>query len=76
MVNDIASFFQSEPDREIALDGVASHIKRFWDPRMRRELLVWLDDHGGEGLEELALASIRAHREMLQPAAARTHSNS
>ena len=74
MANDIAAFFQSEPDRQVALEGVASHIKRFWDPRMRRELLLWLDEHGGDGLQELALASIRTHREMLQPAAPGGHS--
>ena len=53
MANEIGAFFESEPDRAIAMEGVASHIKRFWDPRMRRELLLWVDEHGGEGLKEL-----------------------
>ncbi len=39
MANEIGAFFESEPDRAIAMEGVAGHIKRFWDPRMRRELL-------------------------------------
>ena len=53
MVNDIARFYTAEPDREVALDEIASHITRFWDPRMRRALV----DHvvgGGEGLSDLA----------------------
>ncbi len=50
MVNEIAAFFGAEPDRAVALEGVAQHLKRFWDPRMRRELLAWVDQHGGAGL--------------------------
>ena len=70
MANEIGSFFESEPDRNIAMEGVAVHIKRFWDPRMRRELLLWVDEHGGEGLKELVIAAIRGNRERLVPKAA------
>ena len=54
MVNDIARFYTAEPDREVALDEIASHITRFWDPRMRRALAAHVAT-GGEGLAELAL---------------------
>jgi len=67
MANQIASFFEAEPDRKVALDGIASHLKRFWDPRMRRELLRFVDEHGGEGLHESALSAIRQNRERLTP---------
>ena len=67
MANDIASFFNSEPDHQAALEGVAGHIRRFWDPRMRRELIQWLDEHAGEGLHPLALEAVRANRERLLP---------
>ena len=40
MANRIGEFFQAMPDREEALMGVATHIRKFWDPRMRRELMV------------------------------------
>jgi len=53
MANQIAIFFETHP-REAALDGFADHINRFWEPRMRRQLL----DHlaaGGEGLRPLAI---------------------
>ena len=67
MVNEIAAFFEAEPDRNAALEGVAGHLKRFWDPRMRREIVRYVDEQGGEGLKETALAAIRAHRDKLLP---------
>ena len=65
MANGIAAFFEAEPDRAVVLEGVAGHLKRFWDPRMRRELLRWQDEHQGEGLKETVRAAIEAHRDKL-----------
>jgi formate dehydrogenase subunit delta len=67
MANEIGSFFESDPDPKAVLDGAAGHIKRFWDPRMRRELLRWVDDHGGAGLTPSVLKSIQANRAKLTP---------
>ncbi|MGU7776422.1 formate dehydrogenase subunit delta, partial [Burkholderia sp. MR1-5-21] len=36
MANQIGEFFASMPDRDEALAGIADHIRRFWEPRMRR----------------------------------------
>jgi formate dehydrogenase subunit delta len=58
MANDIASFFAADPEREIAVDGVCNHIKRFWEPRMRRQIIAYLRDHGGAGMSELAKAGV------------------
>jgi len=69
MVNDIASFFKSESDHQAAIEGIAGHIRRFWDPRMRREILRWVDEHGGEGLQPLALEALKAKRDLLMPQA-------
>ena len=52
MANRIGDFFQAMPDRNEALDGIVNHIRRFWEPRMRREM----HDHlaaGGEGLSDI-----------------------
>ena len=68
MVNEIASFFEAEPDRNAVLEGVAGHLKRFWDPRMRRDIVRWVDEKGGKGLKETALLAIRTHRDKLVPA--------
>ena len=65
MANRIGEFFQAMPDRQEALLGVATHIRKFWDPRMRRELLAYLDQQGGEGLSELVASSLQAHRSTL-----------
>lgn len=53
MANDIAAFFRSEPDHVAAVAGVASHIRRYWEPRMRRRIHAHLAA-GGAGLDALA----------------------
>lgn len=35
--NEIAKYFAAYP-REEAIAGIADHIRKFWDPRMRAEL--------------------------------------
>lgn len=57
MANDIAAFFASEPEREVAVAGVATHLTRFWEPRMRREILAHYQ-RGGDGLSEIAKAAV------------------
>lgn len=42
MANQIGAFFEAMPDREQAVKDVASHLRRTWDPRMRRQLLACL----------------------------------
>jgi formate dehydrogenase subunit delta len=53
MANDIAAFFDSEADKAVAAEGVRFHLTRFWDPRMRREIIAHLDA-GGAGLTSTA----------------------
>jgi formate dehydrogenase subunit delta len=65
MANRIADFFQAEPDRQAALEGIAGHLRRFWDPRMRREIVLWVDEHRGEGLSDIAREAIQRHRDTL-----------
>jgi formate dehydrogenase subunit delta len=58
MANQIATFFRSAP-REEAVASTLDHVKKFWEPRMRRQILEHLHAHNGEGLNEIALAAIR-----------------
>lgn len=51
MANQIATFFESQP-REDGPLGVAIHINKFWEPRMRTKLFAVLDA-GGQGLKPL-----------------------
>jgi formate dehydrogenase subunit delta len=70
MANRIGDFFDSMPDRDEALDGVADHIRRFWEPRMRRRLLQSLDQPDPSGLQMTTIVreAIVKHRAKLTPA--------
>jgi formate dehydrogenase subunit delta len=57
MANDIGNFFKSEPDHTVAVDSVASHLRRFWDPRMRKEIVAYVDG-GGAGLMDLVREAV------------------
>jgi formate dehydrogenase subunit delta len=63
MANQIGSFFETMPDREQAQSDIASHIKRFWEPRMRRSLLQYVDQQDGAELMEIVLETLRSRRE-------------
>jgi len=58
MVNDIANFFAAEPDRNLAIDGVTNHLRKFWEPRMRRQIIAYVRDTGGKHLSELGRAGV------------------
>jgi formate dehydrogenase subunit delta len=57
MANDIAAYFQVEPDRTTAVEGMAMHLQRFWDPRMRAQIVSHLRG-GGDGLLPLAREAV------------------
>jgi len=68
MANSIGDFFGAYPDHDEALEGVASHIHKFWEPRMRRQLYAHLDGAAqGAGLSELVREAVSARRGDLQP---------
>ena len=57
MANDISNFFASDPDKDAAVDQVANHLKKFWEPRMRRQIV----EHyraGGTGPTDVAAAGV------------------
>ena len=43
MANQIGTFFLSKPHEE-GVAGVAEHINKFWEPRMRRQFFAALDE--------------------------------
>jgi formate dehydrogenase subunit delta len=68
LANRIGEFFDAFPDRDEAVDGVANHLRKFWEPRMRRQLYAYLDGPAaGAGLSALVQAAVTARRAMLQP---------
>ena len=61
MANQISKFFASQ-GQELAVAGTADHIQKFWDPRMRTQILAHLEA-GGQGLEpvvRIALERVKA----------------
>ncbi|HLJ65031.1 MAG TPA: formate dehydrogenase subunit delta [Stellaceae bacterium] len=58
MANQIGKFFAHQSEAK-AVAAIADHLKRFWDPRMRRAIL----DHlavGGHGLDPLPLRAVQS----------------
>lgn len=58
MANQIGAFFNAEPDKSEAAKSVANHLKRYWDPRMRREIVAHYREAGGAGLDPVPRSAI------------------
>jgi formate dehydrogenase subunit delta len=60
MANDIARNLGHLPGEE-AVEAIAGHIGRFWDPRMRARLNAFVDA-GADGLDPLVVAAVKLLR--------------
>jgi formate dehydrogenase subunit delta len=49
MANQIGKFFESQRANEV-VPGIANHIRKFWDPRMRTAIFAYMDA-GGKGID-------------------------
>jgi formate dehydrogenase subunit delta len=58
MANDIGAFFSAEPDKAEAAKNIAGHLRRFWDPRMRRQIVAHYRE-GGAGLDDVVRSAVR-----------------
>ena len=56
MANQIGGFFRAQGEAA-AVAGVEDHLRKFWDPRMRREIVAHLNA-GGEDLTPIARAAV------------------
>ena len=70
LANGIGEFFAAIPDREAALDGIAHHLRRYWAPTMRRELLTAFASGQVQALHPLVAQALQQRREVLLPDAA------
>ncbi|VVE62523.1 formate dehydrogenase [Pandoraea captiosa] len=68
MANRIADFFESLPDREEALGEVAAHLHKFWDPRMRTQILSLVGTPAADDMHALVREALERHRARLTPA--------
>lgn len=54
MTNEIGDFFAGTAEPQEAARAVANHLKRFWDPRMRAQMIAYYEQRHGAGLSDLA----------------------
>ena len=55
MANEITAFWEGEATtQEVAVKEVASHVRRFWEPRMRAQMFTYLEQRQGAGLSDIA----------------------
>ena len=58
MANQIGKYFASQHGADPAT-GVTDHLKKFWDPRMRKEIIA-LAGKGDTGLDPVVLRAVQA----------------
>jgi formate dehydrogenase subunit delta len=61
MANRIGDFFEALPDADEARAGIATHLTRFWEPRMRAAIVAHVREHDGAGLHPLVREAIAVH---------------
>ena len=57
MLNEISTFYVSQGDLDEAAAQVESHVARFWERRMRNQIIDHLRG-GGEGLSDVSRAAV------------------
>ena len=63
MANQIGAFFEAMPDHAEAVDGVANHLRRFWEKRMREDLQRHLAAHGDAALKPVVREAVARLRD-------------
>ena len=60
MANQIGAFFKAQSESE-APAAIADHLKKFWDPGMRADIVAHLG-RGGDGLDPLVKKAVEILR--------------
>lgn len=68
MANHIGEFFSAYPDQSEAKREIANHLRKFWDPRMRKALLDRIATVDPSGLDPLVLGALQESHADLMPA--------
>lgn len=58
MANEIGDFFKGASDPQQASRDVANHLKRYWEPRMLKQMLGYYEERQGAGLSEIAKPAV------------------
>lgn len=67
MANQIGTFFQAQTPADSARQAIAAHLKSFWAPSMRAQLLGQLDAGGAGDLLPIVASAVRSHHTTLLP---------
>lgn len=59
MANQISSFFAAESLPGNASADVANHLRRYWEPRMRAQIVTYYHERQGAGLGEIAMGAVQ-----------------
>jgi formate dehydrogenase subunit delta len=63
MANQIGGFFKSYPDKEQATKDIAGHMKKFWPPVMRKEIIAYVDTTEENLLDDMVVVAIKKYLE-------------
>jgi len=60
MANEIGEFFAGADsgNPQAQARDVANHINRYWEPRMRAQMLKYYEERGGAGLTDLGKSAV------------------
>ena len=58
MANEIGDFFAGASPPEQAARDVATHLRRYWEPRMRAQMLTYYEQRKGAGLSDVAKEAV------------------
>ena len=65
MANQIGTFFESMPDHQQAVEDIATHLKRFWAPKMRKIIVDSIDQKQDVEMMPIVREAITTHRDLL-----------
>ena len=65
MANEIGGFFEQIPDHREAVNSIAAHLRNFWEPRMRSEIIAYarLGDGDLKPIVREAILTLEANAE-------------
>ena len=58
MANQITAFWEGEAGEEVAAKETATHLRRYWEPRMRAQMIQYYEERQGSGLNDVAKKAV------------------
>jgi formate dehydrogenase subunit delta len=67
MANRIGEFFESMPDHDEAVRDISTHVRRYWAPRMRVQILDSLATEESSDMSPIVRESLTKNAASLRP---------